>query len=98
MLNLKEATRLMEITSNPELVDYVTDVQLAGREILKNVSPDEFISAIALIQGAVAADLLKDGELKWFMAVMANRDTFSGMMVIAARVVVGLAEVEGWIK
>lgn len=106
MMNLKEATRLMRehalspatIISNKELNDFVTDIQLAGKEILTSIPEDEFISALSLVQGMVMTDLLEDGNIPLALELIANMEQFQNIMVVALRCAVGLSEVEGWVK
>lgn len=95
---LKQATEFMvenkdnlqSLSSNPELLEYVDNIQDVGKETLLSIGKESLEGA------SILTILLMEGNIKGMMLLMSDTDTFNTIVSAAMKMSVGMAITEEW--
>jgi hypothetical protein len=84
------------LANNPDLLEYLSEVDELGTEILSQIPEDQIVASVTLLQALITTDLMSDGEMKMAFMCLSDVETFAGMMTIAMKISIGLAALEEW--
>lgn len=100
-LSLKDVARLTDdlrgedLITNPDMNDYVMEMQEVGGNVLKNLSSEELAVAVSFMEAMFTYTLLQKNPML-FMMVTNDLSSIGLAMTQALKFVVGISLSEDW--